>query len=75
MKTGKIKFINKPRKFGFIISDDDGKEIYFHTSGVCNGVDLHELQRVEFDTEIVERGIKAISSRQQKLSRSLDKTL
>lgn len=36
MATGKIKFFNKRKGFGFIIEDDTLKEIFVHASGIIN---------------------------------------
>ena len=33
MSTGKIKFFNESKGFGFIINDIDGKEYYYHATG------------------------------------------
>ena len=35
METGKVKFYNKEKKYGFI-TGDDGKDYFFHASGVSN---------------------------------------
>ena len=36
MATGKIKFFNRRKGFGFIIEDDSLREIFVHASGVLN---------------------------------------
>ena len=36
MPTGKVKWFDKKKKYGFIIKDDDGKDIFFHLSGISD---------------------------------------
>lgn len=62
MHTGKIKKLVKDRGFGFI-SDTDGREVFFHHSGVV-GVQmdsLNEDQEVTFDVQNSEKGPRAIN--------------
>ncbi len=62
MHTGKIKKLVKDRGFGFI-SDTDGRELFFHHSGVV-GVQmdaLNEDQEVSFDVQNSEKGPRAIN--------------
>ncbi len=52
MIRGKIKKIVEGRGFGFI-APDDGREIFFHKSGL-EGIDLKDLKEgdpVDFDVE------------------------
>lgn len=62
MHTGKIKKIIRERGFGFI-SDTDGREIFFHQSGLVGAQfdSLQEEQRVEFEIEKSPKGPRAIS--------------
>ena len=60
--TGKIKKIVRERGFGFI-SDTDGREVFFHQSGLV-GVQfdgLKEEQNVEFEIENSPKGPRAIN--------------
>jgi len=64
MHKGKIKKLVRERGFGFI-SDTDGRELFFHQSGL---VDLKfdaltEDQEVEFDVETSPKGPRAINVR------------
>ncbi len=61
MHTGKIKKIVRDRGFGFI-SDADGREVFFHQSGLAEGsIDsLQEEQTVEFEVEKSPKGPRAI---------------
>lgn len=62
MHTGKIKKIVRERGFGFI-SDTDGREVFFHQSGLVNAQfdALKEEQKVEFEIEKSPKGPRAIS--------------
>ena len=59
METGKVKFYNKEKKYGFITSDD-GKDYFFHASGVSNEIYLKDGDNVEFKVVEGERGPKAV---------------
>jgi CspA family cold shock protein len=59
--TGKVKFFNKGRGFGFITLHD-GKDIYFNVSGLQKGIDpdrLVEGTGVEFDVVQTNKGAVA----------------
>jgi len=64
MHTGKIKKLVKDRGFGFI-SDVDGREVFFHQTGLVEGSfdSLTEDQSVEFEVEKSPKGPRAISVR------------
>jgi len=64
MQTGKIKKLIRDRGFGFI-SATDGREIFFHRSGLAdtNFDDLEEGQDVEFEVEKTPKGQSAIDIR------------
>jgi len=55
---GTIKFFNETSGFGFI-SGDDGKEVFVHKSALKDGMKLKEGDKVEFDVETGDRGLKA----------------
>ncbi len=60
MLKGKIKRIIRERGFGFIEAED-GKEIFFHQTGLVE-VDFDELKEgdeVEFETEQSPKGARA----------------
>jgi len=61
MATGNIKQLVRNRGFGFITADD-GREIFFHHSGV-EGTPFESLrqgQRVSFDVEQGQKGPRAV---------------
>jgi len=66
MPTGKIKFFNKKKKYGFIIKDDDGKDIFFHLTGISDPIlrnDIFSSQNVNFSIMKEEKGEKAVNIR------------
>jgi CspA family cold shock protein len=62
MHTGKIKKVVRERGFGFI-SDTDGREVFFHQSGLVDTQfdSLKEEQKVEFEIENSPKGPRAIN--------------
>ena len=64
MHSGQIKKLIRERGFGFI-SDTDGRELFFHQSGLLDAKfdALIEEQRVEFEVEKSQKGPRAINIR------------
>jgi len=64
MHKGKIKKLVRDRGFGFI-SDTDGREVFFHQSGLVETTftALSEDQSVEFEVENSDKGPRAVSVR------------
>ena len=62
MHNGTIKKLIRDRGFGFI-SDTDGKEVFFHQTGVLDNKfeTLTEGQEVTFDVESSQKGPRAIN--------------
>lgn len=59
--NGNIKFFNVPKAYGFIKADD-GKEFFFHISGLTDAnAKLNENDSVTFDVEEGDRGAKAVN--------------
>ena len=58
--NGVVKFFNKSKNYGFI-TGDDGKDYFYHVSGVEGGKILNEGDKVTFDTEKGDRGEKAVN--------------
>ena len=47
MPRGKVKWFSRERRYGFI-TQEDGKDIFFHQNEVVNKIVLEEGQEVEF---------------------------
>jgi|TARA_B100001079_G_scaffold1090_1_gene889 CspA family cold shock protein len=59
MQTGKVKFYNKSKRYGFI-SSEDGNDYFFHESGLTEGIYVREGDKVEFKIIDGDRGQKAV---------------
>ncbi|MFH0761319.1 MAG: cold shock domain-containing protein [Bacteroidota bacterium] len=59
MSTGKVKFFNERKGFGFIVDDESQKEIFVHVSGLIDKI--QENDEVAFDITEDQRGKKAIN--------------
>ena len=58
MVEGTVKFFNGMKGFGFI-NGDDGKAYFVHKTGLKEGVELNEGDRVSFKVAEGDRGPKA----------------
>ena len=60
METGKVKWYNDIKGYGFIAMDD-GKEVFVHRSGLANPHQgLNEGDKVEFEVKQGEKGLMAV---------------
>ena len=61
MPTGKIKWFNDQKGFGFIADDQGGEDVFVHFSAVdMDGFKrLKEGQSVEYEAEKSAKGLKA----------------
>ena len=61
MATGKIKWFNAQKGFGFIADDGGGEDVFVHFSAVEMGgyKSLKEGQAVTYEAEKSDKGLKA----------------
>ncbi len=62
MPTGKVKFYDDDKGFGFIASDE-GQEVFLHASALPEGAKVRQGSRVEFSLADGKRGPQAMSVR------------
>ncbi len=58
MNTGKVKFFNESKGYGFIKADDSDQEIFVHISGLID--EVKEDDDVTFEVTEGRRGLNAI---------------
>jgi CspA family cold shock protein len=65
MKTGKVKWFNDAKGFGFIVQDDGGPDVFcHHTAIVAEGFrSLQEGQKVTYDVQQGPKGLQATNVR------------
>jgi CspA family cold shock protein len=59
MNTGKVKFFNESKGFGFIVDSDSGKEYFVHISGLID--EIREDDKVTFELKEGKKGLNAIN--------------
>tara|TARA_Y100000385_G_C12685435_1_gene464008 strand:- start:360 stop:557 length:198 start_codon:yes stop_codon:yes gene_type:complete len=61
MATGKVKWFNSTKGFGFITPDDGGKDVFAHHTGIAGDgyKSLDENQEVSFDVTEGAKGPQA----------------
>jgi cold shock protein len=60
MQTGKVKFFNESKGFGFIVDDNTGEEIFVHVTGL-SGLTIRENDEVSFEVQEGKRGLNAVN--------------
>ena len=59
MATGKVKFFNEAKGFGFILEDETNKEIFVHHTGLTDRVRENDL--VSYDVVEGKKGQNAVN--------------
>lgn len=59
MKTGKVKFFNNEKGFGFITREDGSNDVFVHKSGLID--QIREDDQVEFELEDTPKGACAVN--------------
>ncbi len=59
MATGKIKFFNEEKGFGFITPDAGGDDVFVHTTGLVDRV--RENDNVSYEVERGKKGLNAVN--------------
>ncbi len=62
MQTGKVKFFNAGKGFGFITPDGGGKDVFVHANDT-GGANLNEGTKVEFEVVQGKKGPQASNVR------------
>lgn len=59
MATGTVKFFNVQKGFGFIVSDDNQKEVFVHHTGLVDKI--RENDKVEYEIVDGKKGQNAVN--------------
>ena len=62
MKTGKVKFFNAEKGYGFILDDETGKDVFVHKTGLIDSI--READEVTFEEQDGKRGKNAANVKQ-----------
>ncbi|MCR9203056.1 MAG: cold-shock protein [Halobacteriovoraceae bacterium] len=60
MSTGTVKFFDEMKGFGFITPEGGEKDLFVHVTGVLNGENLRDGDKVEFEIGEGQKGPCAV---------------
>jgi CspA family cold shock protein len=59
MKTGKVKFFNESKGFGFITENEEGTDYFVHVSGLID--EIRDEDEVTFELKEGRKGLNAVN--------------
>lgn len=59
MNTGKVKFFNQAKGFGFIRDEETEKEYFVHVTGLVD--EIHDGDEVTFELQEGKKGLNAVN--------------
>jgi cold shock protein len=59
MNTGKVKFFNEVKGFGFILADETQQEVFVHATGLIDKIQQND--NVSFDITEGKKGPNAVN--------------
>ena len=59
MNTGKVKFFNEAKGFGFITEEETNEEHFVHVTGLID--EIQEDDNVEFELQEGKKGLNAVN--------------
>lgn len=61
MATGKVKFYNPRKRYGFIVDDETKEDIFFHQSGLADIIKEQDAVSYEIEISIDGKRPKAVN--------------
>ena len=63
LKTGKVKFYNNSKGFGFIVEDEGGRDLFVHQTGLIDRIADNDL--VTYEVVQGKKGLNAVNVKKQ----------